>query len=410
MKKEKAFLNKFLIIFLYCQPFLDVLTSFQKHYFNTGLTIGVIIRFCFLLTIGILFLRNKEKKPEIFYLLTLGIYILLFTGSTLYHKDRSVLFFELKNLIHILYFPITYLLLRKLNPDQIDSKHFIRIYFIYLLFLIIPSITHTSFEGYFQGKIGNVGWFYATNEISAILCILMPFVFHFLLSSKQNIAIKIIYFLCMFYALFALGTKMTVLIFGILILICVIKLFKMIITEKKQTQLMILSSLCIFFLLGAILVIPKSSFFYNMKIHLEFLDIHTIQDVFKNDRFINHFIFSERLTFLKNTHQNYVNAPLDEKLLGIGYIENYKEENENQKTIEMDYFDIFYRCGIIGSILTILPFINKKEKKKRNVTTYGIWIALFIAGFSGHVFTAPAVSIYVIMLLLNKEKELPKTL
>ncbi len=406
MKKEAIFVNKILLLFLYAQPFLDVLTSLQKHYLNDFLTIGVLVRIFFLIIIGILFLLHTKKKKDYIYLIFYGIYLIIYSYITITHKSASILPIELKNAFHILYLPVLYYFLKKLSLDKIEEKHFIRIYFIYLIFLIVPRITHTSFEGYFEGKIGNIGWFYATNEISAILCILMPFVFSYLIHSQEKLIIKIPYFVMMLYALLALGTKMTVLIFGILFLSYLLGYVKKCYQEKKKKELSLLSIMTITGLILTALLLPKTSFFYNIKIHLDFLDIHNISDVLKNDRFVNHFIFSERLTFLKNTHKNYQKAPWSEKLFGIGYIENYNQSDQNEKTIEMDYFDIFYRTGIIGSALVIFPFLQKIKKKKKDNHTYGICIALFIAGVAGHVLTSPAVSIYLVTLLLNKNKEL----
>lgn len=403
-KRNEKNKDNLLLLFLYIQPFLDVITSFQTH-FQSFITIGVIIRILFLCLV--LLFSIKEKPKKIIYYFIYCMYIILDIYFIWINKSPNILYYEIKNFFHILYFPLMIYGLHILNPQEISNKHFVRICFIYLLFLVIPGITNTSFEGYKEGKTGIIGWFYATNEISAILCIFMPFIFHYILKEKGNLIFKIILTLSFLYATLNLGSKMPVIIFMLLTIIYGIDYLKKLIKKKKFKKLGLLSSLIIIFITAFCFIIPKTSIYYNMKLHLNFLEINSIQDIFKNDKFVNHFIFSERLTFLKNTHQNYQNASLTEKLFGIGFIENYNQPNENRKTIEMDYFDIFYRTGIIGTLLFIYPtFEILKQKKRWNKTNLlSILIALFIAGFAGHVIIAPAVSIYLVIFLLNSKEQ-----
>ena len=50
----------------------------------------------------------------------------------------------------------------------------------------------------------------------------------------------------------------------------------------------------------------------------------------------------------------YNEAPMSQKLLGMGYAGNYKEQ---PKLIERDFHDWFYSFGIIGFILLVIPFL-----------------------------------------------------
>lgn len=407
MKKEKKFLDKFLLIFLYSQAFLDVFTSFQIHFLTPYITIGIIARVLFIIILLVLFVKEKRKLKDYLYFLLYGIYIILFVWWTIENKSISALSYETKNLFHIIYFPITLYTLKKLKPNIISEHHLIKISFIYLLFLVIPGITGTSFEGYKEGKTGVIGWFYATNEISAIICILMPFIFHYIFKEKGNKYIKIILAFLLIYATLNIGAKMTVVTFALLLTLYGILEFIKWKKQKNYLKLGILSFLIILLVSSGLFLLPKTSIYYNMKLHLEFLEIHSISDAIKNDRFLDHFIFSERLSFLKQTHQNYKNATFVEKQIGIGYIENYQKETENRKTIEMDYFDIFYRTGLVGTILFLYPFVDLiKQKKKVKNRTYqlSILLALFIGGFAGHVLTSPAVSIYLTVILLNNKE------
>ena len=92
--------------------------------------------------------------------------------------------------------------------------------------------------------------------------------------------------------------------------------------------------------------------------------------------------------------------------MGIGFIEKYGTDNINIKTIEMDYFEIFYRSGIIGFIIffiLFIPIIIKCFKKIFNSSFINILI-LLLAFFQGHIIVTPSVSFYValfIVLILN---------
>ena len=106
-----------------------------------------------------------------------------------------------------------------------------------------------------------------------------------------------------------------------------------------------------------------------------------------------------------------------EKIFGIGYIENYSTDDVNLKTIEMDPFDIFYRHGTIGFLIIFIPIIYlvsiitkrtiivmKKEKDKTNDINFliSLFLVLFTSTLVGHIITSPAVSIFVIIILVNQ--------
>ena len=157
---------------------------------------------------------------------------------------------------------------------------------------------------------------------------------------------------------------------------------------------------------------PKSSFYKNIQIHFNYLEKQNVKILSKE--FLDHFIFSQRLTFEEATRKNYNKSQTLEKIFGIGYIENYATDEANIKVIEIDYFDIFYREGIIGFILFFIPVINIIYKiiKRVKLTFKGInelttiLLIILLALFQGHIFLTPAISIYVaLILILNCLKE-----
>ena len=138
--------------------------------------------------------------------------------------------------------------------------------------------------------------------------------------------------------------------------------------------------------------------------------IFYILDVFKEKELIDHFIFSQRLTFLDNKNKVYSNSSTYEKLFGIGYTSN----STMTKQIEIDYFDILYNHGIIGFIIffSIYAYVFIKVLKNRNkdksyenyMLKTSIFLVILLSFFTGHIITAPAVSIFAIALILSLNK------
>ena len=118
---------------------------------------------------------------------------------------------------------------------------------------------------------------------------------------------------------------------------------------------------------------------------------------------------------MKERQQDYMDGNIYQKLFGIGYLNNQKEA----KAVEMDYFDIYYNHGIIGFILFFgmygyFFYLIMKERRKLDFEQYMLYISIllsiFLSFFTGHIITAPAVSILVTVLLLMLVKQKKKRL
>ena len=204
-----------------------------------------------------------------------------------------------------------------------------------------------------------------------------------------------------------MGTKVPILSF----IICVITtlLFYIIkwIKEKQNKQILITSLAAIIISITSIIVIPKTTFYKNIQIHKEYLGFKNYTEILTNYKILDHFIFSQRLTFFKNTNKNYIKSNIPQKIFGIGYIENYGTDKVSTKTIEIDYAEIFYRNGIIGFIIffsILIPnIINNLKNKEKSITNTelktSIILILLLSLFSGHILVTPAVSIFVAIIL-----------
>ena len=429
MKKINNFLteniNKIFIIFLFSQPIIDVLTAISLTILKIDLTIGIIVRIIFMLLCMyyIFFItKSSKRKLSITYLSIIILYIISFVINTLVLKGTGAILYEIKNMIKTFYFPIVLVAIYNLyeeNKLDVDRKLLVKLFSIYLALVFVPNILHIGFKSYAITKGGQIGFFYTANEISAILSILMP-LFIYALLEKKNILLLVNSLIILLYVLTSMGTKGPLLCFGIILIYYFIKLIIKEVKKKKYKNLVGIFLSLIFVLVATITLIPKTEFYKNIVVHLDFLEVESVSDIITSPKVLDHFIFSQRLTFWSNTNNSYKNSTLSEKLLGIGYIENYGTDEVNAKMIEMDYIDIFYRHGIIGTItymasylymfILIIKKLTKKSLKNNQIQILilSILLSIILTLLTGHVITSPSVSIYVALIINLLYNELRK--
>lgn len=400
----KKNINSIISIFILIGPILDFLTGICIHTLNISFTIGIIVRVLFLLFICIVTIFIFKKKKLIIPYLIIGLYFILYVLGIILYKDNNNLFFEIQNLVKVFYFPIIFLSLYSIKDKvDINNKVLIKTLFLYLILILIPTVFGIGYKTYEITKAGTLGFFNSANEISGIISILTPIMF-IMLKDKKNIILKVLLGLMYLVVILMMGTKTPLLALcftiGVFLAYLVIESIK----QKKYKKIIITLSILLLGVFGIILVLPKTNFYKNIKTHLDFLEVESIADVFKDKKLIDHFIFSQRLTFLEKENKLYSKSNLYLKTFGIGYLNNGKET----KMIEMDYFDIFYHHGIIGFIVyfsIIIYLLAKKIKFNKSFEGYMLRTSFVLIGilsfFTGHIITAPAVSIIVTVLLLK---------
>ena len=402
-KFMKNNINKIISIFILISPILDLLTGVCIHTLKINLTIGIIVRVLFLLFITIVTIFIFKKKKLIIPYLIIGLYFILYIVGMIIYKNNG-LFFEIQNLVKVFYFPIIFLSLYSIKDKvDIDNKVLIKTVFLYLILILIPTVLGIGYKTYEITKAGTLGFFNSANEISGIISILTPIIF-IMFKDKENILLKAILGVIYLVVILMMGTKTPLLslcfTIGALLAYLTIESIK----NKKYKRIIIAFSILLVGAFGLILVLPKTNFYKNIKTHLDFLEVEHITDVFKKKELIDHFIFSQRLTFLEKENQLYKESNLYLKTFGIGYLNN----GEETKMIEMDYFDIFYHHGIIGFIIyfSIVIYLIIKNIKF-NKTYEGLMLKtsflliIILSFFTGHIITAPAVSIIVTVIMMK---------
>ena len=374
----KKIFDKLVLIFLILQPIIDVITYFQINNNSSFLTASVIIRSVIMIISFLYLFRVKgERKFLIFFIL----YVILNIGLNLLRKDSFV--DEAYGLSIIFYYIILGHFFSNYKNDLITDR---LITYIYLIYLTILVITRLIF-----GQIA----FNSVNDVSSILIGLFPIVINYLMK-KKNLGLGLIILGLLVGAILILGTKTTFFGFIIVILYFIIKYIKN--NYKKFSKKKVILLICIL-----LVAIPLISYI--------FVNSYAFERIMKNINhfkaykldyyFVNKVIFSRRLEFLIDLFNLYIKAPILTFIIGLG-----STLLNGMKYVEMDIFDIFFRVGILGTIVYLIMFIDLLRKNKlKSIYLFSMILFILISIFSGHVFISVCVSIYpAILFLLNKNK------
>ncbi|HDR3650599.1 O-antigen ligase family protein [Bacillus cereus group sp. Bce001] len=445
LKQTDNYFPHFLLLFIVFQPILDLLTSFSIYVLHMSATVGIVVRFAFmLLALGYLLLHHKQQgaKKYILYLCLFGIVLAIGLVNNLMVKSPVSFGEEVKFIMKSVY-PIVllfgYIIALKELKNNEYAFHKIITYFLYATLILSISIitamaTGTDFPSYPNSKIGSRGWFFAGNDLSSIFAIMFPIVVLYSVHKTTSFS-KVYYWIPTVLAMYAsimIGTKVG---YGAIVITLGIALFFLFIEymmhRKKEGKgfTYLVNTVVAAVVLGGLLVLtPQTPIAKNMSIHLQIYEYKkSVQEekdrkegkVVKEeehkqgeltDSEMKSLIYSDRDKFLKVYKQYYKEAPLSQKLFGMGYAGNYTTK---MKLVEMDFHDLFFAFGIIGFLMYVLPLLyfgikifirlitnfKKLFSVKHMLLASTLVLSLGIGFMSGHVLTAPAVSIFFTVIL-----------
>ena len=344
-----------------------------------------------------------------------GIYLLLFIlGLTLF-KENPNYFREIQNTFRLFYFPLLLISLFSIRKEiKITTLSLVITLCLYLILIFIPLALGVGFESYAITKEGTLGFYNSANEISAIIAILTPILFLIFYESK-NLIFKLFITFIYLVVILSVGTKTPLLALIISLFVVFIYILYKSFIDKKYHVVTTFTAIIVALGLVLIIALPRTSFYKNIEVHLDYLKVDNIFDIFKDEKLVDHFIFSQRLTFLNNKEKLYDEANTYQKIFGLGYYDNGKE----LKSIEMDYFDVYYNQGVAGFIIFFVPYIyvlisvlqERKAFSFRQLMLYlSLFLVIVLSLFTGHIITAPAVSGFVSFILLSLVKNDKKSL
>jgi hypothetical protein len=372
----KKIFDKLVLILLILQPILDVITYFQIKSDSSFLSVSLAVR-SFIVIIAFLYLLTckSERKFLIFFIL----YIILDIALNLFRHDSLVN--ELYGLSIIFYYIVLGHFFTNYKSNLINDRVITYIYLIYLTILIITRLIF--------GEIS----FNSINDVSSILIGLCPIVLNYVIK-KRNYGLGLILVGELIGAILILGTKTTFFGFIIVLLYFIIRYIKNHYKSfsKKKVILIICILLVAIPLIGYIFV--NSYAFERIMKNINYFKAYKLDYYF-----INKVIFSRRLEFLIDLYKIYIKSPILTFIIGLGstFLNAFKY-------VEMDIFDIFFRIGILGTLVYLIMFINLLRKNKlKSVYLFSMILFIFISLFQGHVFISVCASIYpALLFLLNK--------
>lgn len=401
-------INLILSVFILIQPILDLITGVSLHMFKTNITLGIIIRMLFLFLLFYITVFIYKKKSILYYYGIVFIYFIFYIVGIYLFKDNISILTEIQGLLRTFYFPLLLILLYQIRDKiHISNMVLFTTLTIYLVLIFIPLLTNSGYKTYEITKSGTLGFFNSANEISGIISILTPIIF-LIFNSKGKYLLKILFSIMYASVILMVGTKTPLLSLIITSLVALIYLSIKSLKLKKYKILFALLTVVVIGVLSITIIIPKTNFYKNIQVHLNYLKVDNVVDVFKDEKLIDHFIFSQRLTFMKNTDKVYKKSNTYQKLVGIGYINNTNKKK--MKQIEMDYYDIYYNHGIVGFIIffscylyiLINIFKDRIKLNYNNLMKYlSLILVIILSLFTGHIITSPSVSIIVSVIIIN---------
>ena len=402
----KKNINIIVSLFILIGPILDLITGLSIHTYNISITIGIIIRVLFLLFICLVVLFVFKKKGILVPYFLIGLYFIFFVVGIILFKDGVGLFTEIQGLVKVFYFPLLFVSIFMIKKDiHISNLILFNTLFLYLIFIFVPLILGIGYDTYDITKEGTLGFYNSANEISGIISVLTPIMFTVLVSGRRLIP-KIILIVMYLVVILMIGTKTPLLSLLITIGLSILYLWIKSISDKKYKNIFISSGILFIGIIMLIIIIPQTTFYKNIETHLHFLKVDDVTEVLEDERLVDHFIFSQRLTFLHERATDYREGNFYQKIFGIGYTKDGMEA----KMIEMDYFDIYYNHGIVGFLVFFLLtlYILYKVLEKGERLTYkrlmydsSLLLIIVLSLFTGHILTAPAVSILVLAITLS---------
>ncbi|EJS16629.1 MULTISPECIES: O-antigen ligase family protein [Bacillus cereus group] len=461
----------FLLFFIILQPVLDLLTSLSIVLLKSNATVGILVRFLIMAVGGIYILiqaKEKENRKFLIYLILLAVVLGIGFINNKLVKNPIVLGEEVKFVAKALYIYImlgSYILALKSLKKKVNISDKVRNSIVYSTLIInaimvISISTSTDFGSYQWMKVGSRGWFYAGNELGSILAIIFPIVVLYSIQKTKSVK-HVLYWipsLLMIYSLIQVGTKVGMGSIGATLAAAIGIIVLQLLFDRRnpnKRSLVLNGLIAIFLLAGVVGTFKMTPLAQNMGIHNNYLSEQNVAQQGQKEREIKekikkeekqhkvekpeekakveaevkkelekeqkkenqeNLIFSGRQVYEERHKQFFKEAPMSQKLFGMGYAGNFKYNEQKEpdpKLIEMDFHDWFYDFGIIGFALMMIPFIyygvrillafvtRFKEifNVKYGMITASLVLALGIAYIAGHILTAPGVGIYFVVVL-----------
>lgn len=279
-------------------------------------------------------------------------------------------------------------------PNRVTARLFRNwILFSYGLFAfnILLKYAGLGFPFYEYDNTGTTGYFYAGNEISALLLVLYAIIGYHLYEIKKA---KTHFFFFFIFNLF-LGITITSKTAMLGIVLVTVLIF----ANPANLNRISLRSLGIW--IGSVVLLVPLTAYFAFKLLKDSLILERMKYFYKKWDFVT-FVFSQRNVRVEKMLPIYQEEwTFSEKLIGGG---QYFYENRLGNVIEIDFFDIFFAYGITGAFLflAVLFFLFLKAYVQyKNRFPYGrlallmLFVLVLESSIAGHVFNSGIAGIFI---------------
>ena len=401
-----TFIDKIVVFLLSIILLVDSINGFLLlNKVNTSISLSQLVKFPILFFMLFrIFLLNRKYSLHIFSI----VFILLTSVFVNYFQIASINFIaEFTLILKLMVIPVClyyFVCLKNINSDFYNnsvSKIF-KIAFIVLFVNIFLSFVGVGYSSY-SGGIGNKGFFYAGNELSAMYLVINSYL---LLNVYQNYQRKYFYLLSVIAIALGLLISTKVSMISILFIVLLIPLTHL---KLKITPKLIRNS--VFFLLAIVLFTfilienVRTSGVYARWVY--FFKIYDYD-------FISILLSGRNITLTESWNMNAINFEPLNAFFGYsytGFIDNLRQSSFfKAKANEMDFIDLYFMYGILGlfSVLSVwfIAIYNYFISSNKNIILLiTILLILFISFISGHILysglSGPFIGIYLSQFFTN---------
>jgi len=426
--KLVSFLERFFLVFLYINPIIDIFNGIYIIYIkkvnildinflpSLGVTPSLVLRMAFLCLLALYIILIKDKK-SILTALGIGIAVALSvvsetirTGSGDYFVDAQYAARFCFNIALMMAYSKTFS-----NKYDLTGKEKTRDYMIEIagytvsvlsISILICAIAGIGYSAYADrfGYRGVRGFFYAGNDITVVLMVLMPICCAGSLmacpkTDKKRFWLSVTAVSCGFCSLLLIGSKTAFVTAFLAILFPFV--FSVFHNSKDNNYFKkFLVLLLVTALIFALLMITS-----KMALWDGIVKSFTTPDEMLQTEGLEIAMFSGRTTKLKTQLEMFKNAGILAWLFGLG-------RGSVENIIEMDIPEIFIYYGLVGGCAFIWLYIKAAtdflvkffKTKKKDVLTVALFIGIgMTAGSSalaGHVMFSVTSGFYLIYAIV----------
>lgn len=375
-----------LILFFSILPIVDSINGFMLTEHRGD--IGQLYKISLIILVTIYFFRMKTfTYREVIGLIFPIIYTILSMSLNFIIKMNRIPTYDhaIKLIYNLTLMQLLFILIKRKNIDKyFFEKIFTNNSFFVLLVILIPWILNMGYSVYSTGQ-GYKGFYYAQNELNAILLIL--YLYNINKSFKDVKMTNFLITILIGFCLVLLETKSSIILGTIISLIFIV--YYIVVKKFKYKIVVVISIFCLIPIIVKMLQPIVESFLYRQ---------YYLSQNFNNSFFA--YFSSGRVLYMINAF-NYLKTNsffILKLIIGNGFI--------GLNLVEMDIIDIFLYLGIIGVVYILIIMykliINTIKNKNSTLDLFSLFIILTFSFFTGHVLFMTTSGIYFVLFCCYK--------